>query len=580
MTITRRTLLRAGGALLASSTVGGCAYLKQPKPICPFDPRFTDPDSLLTIDAHCHIFNATDLQIRRFIELIAVRQGGGMGTLAEVFGELLQSFGWRTAPDVATEMDVLARLKPAIMACDTQTNLTALSALRQSKYEKGRTELREAANARAKVLSIEPLQPGRPMTGMPADIRGLQQILELPDTYDELFRDPPKDGFESEAFTQRVTINSALKFIIEMLQYRFVSVYNYLETYDEASPLKIDLMTPALVDFDWWLNGGTATKSSLPDQMALMKEISILTGGRVHAMVPFDPYRQVVHDLGMASGFSPIELVKKSVSEYGAIGIKLYPPMGFAPYGNEQVGYEKPQLWKRPDWLTDVARRDDFPKRLDASLEKLYEYCSVEGVPVMGHANESNGPTEEFEALTAPTHWRSAASGFSNVSFCFGHFGGVGSENEPGQSTAAGFLKLMQADQSAGRVRLRADASYFSNVLDRPKALAEAMEALYNYGSNQPGPALDRLMYGADWKMLVAEANSSGYLTDFDRVISELERELGTETRLKSKFFGQNAADFLGLRQGQANRLRLAAFYERNGVTAKPLWMKKIDGRT
>ena len=311
-----------------------------------------------------------------------------------------------------------------------------------------------------------------------------------------------------------------------------------------------------------------------------MKEISILTGGRVHAFVPFDPYRQVVHDLGeeasgAPSGFNPLALVKTSVNEYGAMGVKLYPPMGFAPFGNAALGSANRQLWNNKNWLTDVARRDDFPQLLDSSLQQLYEFCAEQGVPVMGHSNESNGPSDDFEALTAPPHWKTAAAQFGDVSFSFGHFGGVGSADDPDQSNFQGFLHLMAADQVAGTQRVHADASYFSNVLDRPTALADALKFIYEFGADRP--AVSRMMYGADWKMLIAESGASDYLNDFDRVISTVEQELGADARLKAKFFGQNAADFLGLRKNQANRTRLENFYDANNVKTAPLWMTTVD---
>ena len=109
-------------------------------------------------------------------------------------------------------------------------------------------------------------------------------------------------------------------------------------------------------------------------------------------------------------------------------------------------------MWSR-SWLTDVADRKDFPKRLDESMAKLYDYCAKEDVPVMGHSNESNGPADDFEELTTPKYWQSAINQFKDVSFCFGHFGGVGSENRSGESNAEGFLRLLAADMSAGTSR-------------------------------------------------------------------------------------------------------------------------------
>lgn len=576
MTIDRRSFLELAGIMLAASQLGDCCLVKKPKPICPFDPRFSDPESMLAIDTHAHIFNATDLQISDFLRLVAVGQKSGIREVADYFGDLLQAFTWATAPDVGRERQKLAALKPAIMACDTATTVMTLDSLRRDKYDEAVAELRGAVEARLREESAHPSELAQPMESLSKSHQGFKQVLDLPESYEELFLERPEESLELEEFPERRTINSALKFIIEMLQYRFVSIYNYLEAYSDDSEIKIDLMTPAPVDYDWWLSGGRPTRSSLPEQMALMKDISILTNGRVHSLVPFDPYRQVVNDLGMESGFSPMDLVRQSIEQYGSVGIKIYPPMGFAPFGNEEIGDKDPKMWDR-HWLTEVAKLDDFPSRLDRSLAQLYDYCAAHDVPVMGHSSRSNGPIKEFEDLASPEYWETAANSFRDVSFSFGHFGGVGSKNDSGPSDAEAFLRLMEKDQLAGSSRLRADASYFSKVLDEPTDLLGALVAVYTFGSSEPKPALDRLMYGADWKMLVAEARSGHYLSDFREVIKQLEADLPSGSGLSVKFFGQNAVDYLGLRRARKNRTRLEEFYDRNEVKAAPLWMTKVD---
>ncbi|MEM8682552.1 MAG: amidohydrolase family protein [Pseudomonadota bacterium] len=567
----RRQFLEMTTGLMVANFLSGCCLVKKPSPRCPFDPGFVDPEGILAIDVHAHIFNAHDLQVKDFVSRVAVRQSGGLGALAELLGGFLQTFAWAGAPSTRKELEVLRELRPAILACETEANVSRLRALRQQKYAEGRKELQKAAQKQIEDTEIQPNSLEGPIESLSATSQGLRQILDLPETYDELF-EPPGDAVPLE----RKTPASVLKFVIEMFQYRYVSAYNYLDTYS-GGDVKVDLMTPAVVDFDWWISEGSPTPSRLPHQMELMKEIAVLTGGRVHAFVPFDPFRQVVNDLGLDSGFSPIELVRQSISDFGAVGIKLYPPMGFAPYGNEEAGAEMPDMWSKRSWLTDVARRSDFGRRLDESMAKLYEFCAEQDVPIMGHSNESNGPAEDFEKLTAPKYWETAIDSFPDVSFCFGHFGGVGSENRSGESNVEGFLRLLKQDLEAGTSRVSADASYFSNVLDRPSALQRAIEMVYSFGTTTPTAAFDRLMYGADWKMLAVEADAENYLRDFNRVMLRLEETVGAETRIRQKFFGQNASRFLGLQRGSANRSRLEAFYDRNGITAAPSWMGKVD---
>jgi hypothetical protein len=47
-------------------------------------------------------------------------------------------------------------------------------------------------------------------------------------------------------------------------------------------------------------------------------------------------------------------------------------------------------------------------------------------------------------------------------------------------------------------------------------------------------------------------------------------------SNLRARFFGQNAASFLGLERGQANRSRLEKFYDAKDMP-QPVWMSKVD---
>jgi hypothetical protein len=48
---------------------------------------------------------------------------------------------------------------------------------------------------------------------------------------------------------------------------------------------------------------------------------------------------------------------------------------------------------------------------------------------------------------------------------------------------------------------------------------------------------------------------------------------------ISTRFFGKNAADWLGLASGQATRMRLEAFYKAKGIDITknpPTWLAKV----
>ena len=93
-----------------------------------------------------------------------------------------------------------------------------------------------------------------------------------------------------------------------------------------------------MVDYDWWLEGGKRPKTPLPIQARVMEQISIMSRGRVHGMVPFDPLREAAYRAGRhMHNFSSLAFVQNAIYNQGCIGVKLYPSMGSAPWNNSQL---------------------------------------------------------------------------------------------------------------------------------------------------------------------------------------------------------------------------------------------------
>jgi hypothetical protein len=368
-----------------------------------------------------------------------------------------------------------------------------------------------------------------------------------------------------------------IKFAIQNFQYRYVSVHDHLNTFSRGSTRKIDLLVASIVDYDWWLARGQPTPSSLRAQVEVMGQIAIATGGRVHSFVPFDPFREVMARRGI--GWSSLSLVRDAIAKHGAIGVKLYPPMGFAPFGNAGL-----TIWKGKHWLPDAAFTDQFGRELDSVLAELYEWCITEQVPIMAHANKSNGPDGQFEELALAGRWRSALESVDRrperkLRVSFGHFGDT-TPVENGTTRGEAFVAVMKAGPGDPGSMAFADASYFSDVLDNATTLQGILERLYLAPQSRPGLLADRLMYGSDWEMSIIERNVQTYLSGFEAMYTTIEANLRARslafTGLADKFFGRNAATYLGLARGERTRERLAGFYRDNGVS-EPYWMTKVD---
>ena len=163
------------------------------------------------------------------------------------------------------------------------------------------------------------------------------------------------------------------------------------DTYPE-----VNLFTPAMVDMDLWVDDDA--KVPVRKQLLLYGKIARWSDGRIHPLVAFDPRREV------RSGNDPLHgslhWVKQAVEEHGAVGVKLYPPMGFRAIGNANSG-------------------------LDRALETLYSWCEARDVPIMAHCNRSNGASDGAEDGADPRFWRPVLEKHPHLRLDLGHFGGT-----------------------------------------------------------------------------------------------------------------------------------------------------------
>lgn len=553
--ISRRRLLVALGSAGAIAGLPSCAHW-QTGNVCSPDLRTGDPNKPLTIDMHAHVFNASDVHVNRLLTDVIGRDSEFKGAIDFLSGAI-QSLLWTHTPDYNKEMRGVARLKEAFDSCQPGRALpdggvkSIADDLRRERYDDTVQELRNANARQARSLR----------TGQAADIARLLDDLPEADTY---FETGPRLR-ALRARGREVKVDGVLAFIICQGQYRCLNWLEYVRAIGSSPKRDVDLAVGHLLDFDWPLGGGSPTATSVQDQIKLMSQITILSRGRIHGFAPFCPMRAVMH----RGPFSPLEMAQDAVQKKGFIGIKIYPPMGFAPYGNGKIHRQKPDFWQRT-WLPDSLRAvPDLGDQLDGRLAELYQWCEAFDVPIMTHTIQSMGTCDDFEELATARHWKEAIALFPRLRVNFGHFGDPLQNRKPPYTKP--YIDLMRKAGQRGE-NLYADSGYFSEVLSRPKELSRKLAELQNYSlAVGSAPLYDRLMFGTDWNMasLIGQKVRS-YLSSFETVLQ------GLDPSASDRFFGANAATFLGLRQNGRNRERLDQFYSLNGIPT-PLWMRKID---
>jgi predicted TIM-barrel fold metal-dependent hydrolase len=304
-----------------------------------------------------------------------------------------------------------------------------------------------------------------------------------------------------------------------------------------------------------------------------MEHISRATQGWVHSFVPFCPFKQVAFWRGLTKD-DPMALVQNAVLERGHIGVKMYPPMGFRPLDNASLpaNYWIGTPVRQP--LPNPALGAD----LDAALGALYTWCLANDVPVMAHTSPSNNPDKKYKPdVTAPEHWAKVLKAYPGLRVNFGHFGQTDFVFDKGQN-ASKLMQHMTAGESSPGGRLYADSAFFAEILSDQSAMKSQLRERLKESQNRGDAALSqRLMYGTDWEMVTIEGGATtGYLSLFEKVFAELQADpdLKPNSDLANRFFGANAANYLGLKKGQSTRARLEAFHGK----VRPAWMNKVDG--
>ncbi|TCP30115.1 amidohydrolase family protein [Sphingomonas sp. BK235] len=519
------------------------------------------PESAQLVDAHCHIFNASDLPAERFLRYVLLDMHPRQAESAldihdpDVVDGIIALMTWvlgrNRAPTARVEIAMLERdRRRGIMAGAIRTSVRNIEKAVGDFLVQHSGALGVGGGSRGEGKVADAIFAAGSGRG-PVGAAGAP------------FGEGAARQTARKAYASKTDIGTYLRWFELITRYRH-DLADQLQQDYACQGISVKMLSPALIDYDKWLGQDVRT-SPMPDQVEVMDCISQRDKGPVvHGYVAFDPLRQAYHDADLDAGFDPIDLVKLAIRDKGFVGVKLYPPMGFKPIGNGDGEQKYP---------ADVVRdlKGGVGIALDRSLAKLYDTCTKLDAPIIAHAARSNGAGPNYADRADPAFWIPVFDRWPRLRVCLAHFGRF---DAPSAAGGAGSLPDTSWEWTFGRYiaahpdrPVFADISYLANVLASPDVVSHTAARFRDFVARFD-PEVRHLVFGSDWIMLGLENRYPDYA---GRVIEFLRQSCGFDQPRIDRILHQNAGRFLGLGRGNAAWSRLSFYYSRNQLSLSRL---------
>lgn len=470
------------------------------------------------VDIHCHTFNADDLPVRGFVHRVAFDNKALGADVAALVDVLIQG----TAPGYVEER----RRLDALLSAPTGPKAFEAMAVATSQV-----------NLEADIeIAFEKLRASEPT--LVARIGSELSDASVPAAIGY-------EGVADWATAARRAIKWVKLFGMSRLDVTTHLIRNFAD--------RVDLYIPLLVDLGMGLYDTESTP--LREQMVLQEKISRLSmlgrlpgtaRARVHPFIGFDPRRELWSRRG-GDVEKALDILRSAIMQYGFVGVKLYPPMGWRPIDNHPT----------VDMTSDDARE------VDAILRDFYRWCEQEQVPITTHCNASNEAHSDFREFSDPHLWGKVLEEFPSLHLNLGHFGGARKSESP-QGWPWRIARLATSE----RPFLFADVG--NHRIDRDdisRGYLEMLDAMYRDAAT--AAMNKRVMYGSDWYMLATLPQHEEFLNRYEQLYHE---RFGAEAT--EQFLGLAALRFLGFDDPtNKNAQRLRKRYETYAPDNIPAWL-------
>ncbi|MCO7224150.1 amidohydrolase family protein [Pleionea sp. CnH1-48] len=521
--------------------------------------RVFDKPLRLIMDAHVHIFNASDVQAGGYLSGPVANDMPRWKPLLQILAPIVDFLSRQLAPSAHHELFHLMKQQQDNRSLDKRSQLNFIDEQIERHHRKVADELYQALKptnfAREYFDLVHQIEPA---SLEKRDLFSPELLLKAFDRGQQPMFDPLREDnefFLSSTEAKREHPDGLLAFVANMLSYRYHNIRKYQRAFTNSpSSIGIDACLASMVDFDYWVGDCDHAHSRLRDQMLLMQQLVKVSDGFILPLFGYNPWNDIKnHD-------ESLNLLKMAVTEYGFVGAKIYPPIGFRPLNNKESYYEEDQPF--PD-----------VQQLNQKLTQFYRECKALDIPIMAHGNHSKGRDETHRNFAGPEAWAEvfAHPEFDGLRVNIGHFGGnytTGNTN-----WTEGFAELMQSDSARN---LYGDIGFWDELQHINSQEALLLRKIKHQSVSNNQQVVDRLLFGTDWHMLSQVDNWSDYPA---RVFLSLKQQSGLTDEELTKVYSTNVLNLFGFHQEPAkqgkNHSRLKAYYQKHNVNAR--WLNLVE---
>ncbi|WP_152447138.1 amidohydrolase family protein [Janthinobacterium sp. HH01] len=442
------------------------------------------------IDVHAHFFNATDIDAISYLQHSIAHEIPGGEVLVGIFKPLLKKI-IASARTAAEEIEDLLRLQEQLRSLSPESASIAIDQLAREK----RIQTAEfiythmlADGTALKLMQNLKLESQQSKLAAPPIASFSRQFIEEAVSVDPAVAAPEPFVEPALAKKLRETYKGLVRFIGCMKNDRWVNLRTFEEGFRGRG---IDAVFGAMVNFDGLYNNA---RSPFADQLKLQALLSRLSKGYLLPLAAYNPQAD------MDSKGAMLTDVIDALTNQGFIGVKIYPPLGFYPYGNVKLGDKHDKKFMK------------HALQFDEHMLALFLACGKLGAPVMAHANKSMGRNGAWDNGSKPEGWIALTERLAleqqTPMVNLGHFAGDAAFKDDWQPR---FAELMTRN---GTSKIYADLANWKRlracVADSD---CESLKRLKATIAGNPGVE-KKLMYGSDWFMMIKSSNWQDYAGD------------------------------------------------------------------